>query len=269
MREADRLRLLEECQNPIRADKGTAYPCSQRDLDGCVNFYRSNRNVDYVSPITGTNKLVQWLDINQPPDPESVAALRRLREGLKLEQWGPDLVIKAFKDLDQAFFMGTLTGNVLVVWKNVRDINNLWGLLSSNGTTMGYTSKMGHGQARITLDSPSHFRTASDPYREMWRTLLHEMCVSQLSYLLANTPFAMGNIQNKVGSLLTLRNQHAYLFVVCGHCDNAPGEVRTKMSVGGHGVYFRRCLHSVDRRADKFLGLTAISLTEFEYFDHI
>lgn len=184
MQEEHRLRLLEECRNPIRADKGTAYPCSQRDLDGCANFYRSNRNADYVSPNTGTNKLVQWLDINQRPDSESVAALKRLREGLKIQQWGPDLLIKAFKDLDQAFFMGTLTGNVLVRWKNLRGISNLWGL-SSRGKAYGYTSKWGHGQARITIDPTSHFKGASDPYREMWRTLLHEMCVSQLSFLLA------------------------------------------------------------------------------------
>lgn len=181
MKKEDRLRLLKECRYPIRADEGTAYPCSQKDLDGLVKFYDSPRNTDYVSPNRGTNKLVQWLDINQNPDPESAAALKRLREGLKLQRWGPDLAIKAFKDLDQTFFMGTLTGNVLVRWKNIRDIVDLW----SKGSTYGYTTKMGHGQARITIDPTSHFKKASDPYSEMWQTLLHEMCVSQLSFLLA------------------------------------------------------------------------------------
>lgn len=183
MHQQDRLRLLHECQHPIRADKGTAYPCSQRDLDGYVRFYRSNDRMVYVSPNSGTNKLVLSLDIHKNPDPESAAALERLGEGLKIKPWGPDLVIKAFKDLDQAFFMGTLTGNVLVRWKNVRGMNNLWGFGSSNGTTWGYTSKMGHGQAQITLNSTPHFTSAPDPYREMWRTLLHEMCVSWLSVL--------------------------------------------------------------------------------------
>ncbi|MCJ1268478.1 hypothetical protein MMC22_008366 [Lobaria immixta] len=176
MDQEDRLRLLHDCQTPIRADKGTAYPCSQRDLDGYVKFYRTNKDIAYVSPNSGTNKLIIWLDINQKPDPESTAALERLGKGLKIRPWGPDLVIKAFKDLDTAFFMGTLTGNVLVRWKKVRDISNLWGFGSSHGVLWGYTSKMGHGQAQITINSTPHFKVASDPYREMWRTLLHEMC---------------------------------------------------------------------------------------------
>lgn len=184
MHREDRLRLLDECKNPIRADEGTAYLCSQRDLDGYVRFHRSNKNIVYVSPNRGTNNLVRWLDINKNPDSETAAALERLKQGIRIQNWGPDLLIKAFKDLDQAFFMGTLTGNVLVQWKNTREISDLWGLGSSRGVTWGSTFKMGHGQARISINSKPHFTEARDPHREMWRTMLHEMCVSQLPVLL-------------------------------------------------------------------------------------
>ena len=35
-------------------------------------------------------------------------AIRRLRECFTIEDWGPDLVIKAFRDLDTVFFKGRL-----------------------------------------------------------------------------------------------------------------------------------------------------------------
>ena len=189
MHQEDRLRLLHECQNPIRADSGTAYPCSQRDLDGYTKFYRSNKDIVYVSPNTGTNNLVLWLDINQNPDSDSAAALKRLRNGLRIRPWGPDLLIKAFKDLDTAFFMGTLTGNVLVQWKKSMDVRSLLGLGPSHKVTWGYTSKVGHGQAKISINSTPHFKASGDPFREMWRTLLHEMCVSQPSILRTSFPW--------------------------------------------------------------------------------
>lgn len=184
MHREERLRLLHECKYPIRVDEGTAYPCSQTDLDGYVRFYRSNEHMVYVSPNRATNNLVQWLDIHKNPDSESAAALERLKQGTRIQKWGPDLLIKAFKDLDQAFFMGTLTGNVLVHWKNTREISDRWGLGSSRGVTWGSTSKMGHGRAGISINSKPHFTRARDPHREMWRTMLHEMCVSQLFVLL-------------------------------------------------------------------------------------
>lgn len=185
MNQQDRSRLLHECEVPVRADRGTAYPCSQRDLDGYVKFHRSNRDRVYLSPNSGTNHLVQWMDINKTPDHQSAAALERLKHGLKIQPWGPDLISKAFKDFDQAFFMGTLTGNVLLRWRKARRINNLWGL-RSDGPSYGYTSKMGHGQARITIDPVIHFMSEFNPQSEMFRTLLHEMCVSQLSIVFDN-----------------------------------------------------------------------------------
>ena len=35
-------------------------------------------------------------------------AIERLRECFTIEDWGPDLVIKAFRDLDTVFFKGRL-----------------------------------------------------------------------------------------------------------------------------------------------------------------
>ena len=40
--------------------------------------------------------------------PEEHDAIERLRECLTIEDWGPDLIIKAFRDLDTVFFKGRL-----------------------------------------------------------------------------------------------------------------------------------------------------------------
>ena len=40
--------------------------------------------------------------------PEELDAIERLRDCLEIKAWGPDVVIKAFKDLDTVFFKGRL-----------------------------------------------------------------------------------------------------------------------------------------------------------------
>lgn len=42
------------------------------------------------------------------PSPEEHDAIKRLRECVTVEDWEPDLVIKAFRDLDTVFFKGRL-----------------------------------------------------------------------------------------------------------------------------------------------------------------
>ena len=170
----ERLRHLRNCREPIRADSGTPYPCSQRDLDGYVRFHGSNRNAVYVSATTATNNLTRLLDIHQEPDASASAALGRIAEGLRNSRWGPDIVFKAFKDLDLAFFGGILIGNVLLKWKSYEGLR----VLLPGSTDWGWTPKTGHGQCAINLNASVIFKYARDPFREMWRTMLHEMCVS-------------------------------------------------------------------------------------------
>lgn len=174
----DRHQLYEMTRDHVRVDRGTPYPCTQKDLDGYAKHYRHN-NAQYVTTVKATNDLCNWLNHFHEPDASSMAALERLKNGLQLRPWGPDLVIKAFKDLDIAFFKGTLLGNVRVRWKGRQECNKLMGITD---LFLGVTIPEGHAQCRIILNAYTILvdsREGVIPFRQMWRTILHEMCVSR------------------------------------------------------------------------------------------
>lgn len=171
---AQRRFLYKATRHEFRTDRGTPYPCSQDDLDGYVKFKHSNEQAQYITPNSATNELTRWL--SEHPDPDADAALHRLRAGLKLMPWEPDIIIKAFRDLDISFFKGTLSGNVTVRWKG----NFNWVRRYGFEPAYGLTDKQGHAQCHIALCAHKIFLDEKTilPYREMWRTLLHEMVVS-------------------------------------------------------------------------------------------
>ena len=53
-------------------------------------------------------QLVRHNRPRKQPSSEEHDAIERLRECLAIEDWGPDIVIKAFRDLDTVFFKGRL-----------------------------------------------------------------------------------------------------------------------------------------------------------------
>jgi hypothetical protein len=170
--------LYEEARKPVRADQGTPYPCTQQDLDGYIRHPHPNRDSQYISTVAATNELCAWLNHFHEPDASAMAALDRLKKGIQLKPWKPDLVIKAFKDLDLAFFNGTLTGNVRVKWMCCQE----WWRFIGRKSYLGATAKEGHAQCRIVLNAEAILLnpiSAPIPFREMWRTMLHEMCVSR------------------------------------------------------------------------------------------
>ena len=174
----DRHQMYEMTRDHVRVDRGTPYPCTQKDLDGYMKHHRHNLNARYVTTVKATNELCNWLNHFHEPDASSMAALERLKNGLQLRPWGPDLVIKAFKDLDIAFFKGTLLGNVRVRWKGYEECDKL---LSAE-CLLGITLLEGHAQCRIILNSYAILvlrRDGRTSFQEMWRVILHEMCVSR------------------------------------------------------------------------------------------
>ena len=144
-----------------RADRGTPYPCSQMDLDRCFSLTATNP-YQYVELMEATYQLVRFNRVTKPLSPDEVAALSRLTRAVNIVEWGPDLAIKAFKDLDTLFFMGRLSGNCQVRWSDHK--------MHDYGTT----ESLAHGQAKIWLNarlvlmgSPEEGFT--DPFVEMWR----------------------------------------------------------------------------------------------------
>lgn len=217
--------LFKQALQPFNKDTGTPYPCSQTDID----FHRKNvfpkpNKGPFVKVREATKELMWHNDPERKTPASEKAAIQNLlsfdpntQEGLTL---GPDLAIKAFKDLDLVFFGGALQNHVTVNWCSDVEcmikgsLEEVWGVCKSS--SQGW-------QCRIELNARMIFREGwtrrtPHPFESMIGTLLHEMC-------------------------------HAYERVRSPY-DIEPGE--------GHGKFFGTRIAVVHKRALRILGLWAI-----------
>ena len=118
-----------------------------------------------------TYQLVRHNRPNKDLPREEADAIERLRECLRIKNWGPDLIIKAFRDLDTVFFRGRVVGNCLVRWRDREGCERK----HRDCHFYGITSPVGpleNRQAQITLNANIMFFKCKNPYIEMWRTIL-------------------------------------------------------------------------------------------------
>lgn len=95
-------------------------------------------------------------------------------------------MIKAFADIDVAFFDGRLRGNVVAVWASEEDIleKGCGEGKPERGCFMGLCQPIapeeneGEPRCRVWLNSDAIF-DAPDPRLQMWQTMLHELVVSR------------------------------------------------------------------------------------------
>ena len=183
--------LYAEATMDVSPNTGTAYPCTERDLDASGGKHRfADTHRDYAElraiwfaepntrPKVGIRQAA--LDIFQHnasgriPSAKEEDAIERLCimiDNACQGHWGPDVAIKCFCDLDTVFFRGKLRGHVCVTWAGERDF--------MSPACWGQTAPLGHGKAIIQLNagymflahSPLHER----PLRQMLATLVHEM----------------------------------------------------------------------------------------------
>ncbi|MCJ1268948.1 hypothetical protein MMC22_008836 [Lobaria immixta] len=100
----------------ISASQGTQYPCSQNDLDESIfGFYNPLEARRY--PEEALVDLESFFRPNSRISPEVEAAISHLQATLKIQGWKPDLIIKAFKNLDIVFFAGKLRGHTTFSWR--------------------------------------------------------------------------------------------------------------------------------------------------------
>ncbi|KAI4159903.1 MAG: hypothetical protein L6R39_000279 [Caloplaca ligustica] len=223
----NRQRLFDQARQAVHPDKGTRYPCSLQN----ILSYRRRPEKSYKNPWSNevaTNKLVNFLNEPIKEGSKERAALYRLADGMQLEKWGPDLIIKAFDDLDLVFFRGVLATRTQISWMTTREIRAK-GLTSS---VFGFTEPLGHGRAHIVLNSTIIFLEDPNPFAQMWSTMLHEMV-------------------------------HAYFDALC----DSTYPSRTDAAMGkewldGHGHCFRKVITAVDKRYHKYFHMYASTLAE-------
>ncbi|MCJ1257176.1 hypothetical protein MMC24_005001 [Lignoscripta atroalba] len=222
---------------------GTLYPCVDHDL---ADIYSGPTNEVLIKSApwdAGTYENVTRIlerqpDISNMSPPDVRAAIARLQTIPDIHPWGPDIVYKAFNDLDVAFFGGRLRGACRLRWRNRK------GLMQQDpddpcagegfGSTRWFVKMIKHkGRfsprpvAHIELNASVIFYDEPIPrrsrYREMWGTLLHEMI-------------------------------HAYLIIMTwGFASIDPRE-----SPPCHGQHFQRCLWAVNRMSAKTIDLLGI-----------
>ena len=124
---------------------------------------------------------------HSPAEHVAIANLQYLVRISAERRIGPDIVVKAFADLDAVFFGGRLRGNVVVSWasdaratslneqRNLPPAHPWWGV-----APFRYPGEDGQCRiefcARVMFLPPATTACDLDPLKRMVETMLHEMC---------------------------------------------------------------------------------------------
>ena len=160
----------------VRRDRGANYPCTRGELyDAITPDHHPPRSC--VSPSQAAYEVYAHNRRGRNLGQAEYDAVRRLeRATLDVYEarvdFTPDLILKAFCDLDQVFFLGFLRRNVYVDWRSASSFPPP----HPRRLTMGHTETLDRGKAVIHLNADGIFaNTGMTPFVEMWRTTLHEM----------------------------------------------------------------------------------------------
>lgn len=174
----------EEALKPTRADSGTAYEVNQATIDQIISLPTQSGKRTSVEESDAAWEICRHNAENReiPPESPEAAAITRLNALFKppsYTQSGPDLIIKAFRDLDIVFFAGRL----------FRQVQVRWSPQVTHMAVYGHVERSDNRTARLTMDANTVFLQCKElsPYPEMWETMLHEMTVSQLHPLREDT----------------------------------------------------------------------------------
>lgn len=161
----------------VSLSRGTPYPCSQDALKQCA-FHLYTFPQSRTSREGATNHLECFLDPNTGITSKVQEAIDRLQVGLQIDDWKPDIVIKAFADLDIVFFDGKLHDMTTIRWHTARWWNTEENSPYGHRRNKGVTDYLGNQRAAIHLNAWTIFLDSSDAKVAMWSTVLHEMVVS-------------------------------------------------------------------------------------------
>ncbi|MCJ1271916.1 hypothetical protein MMC22_011821 [Lobaria immixta] len=216
----------------ISASRGTPYPCDQYDLDECT-FGSDRPPRSQHSRTSATANLENFLRPGARIDSVVHAAVARLRAGLRIHDWKPDLLIKAFNDLDIVFFGGKLRGHTTIRWHRASRWIQQPRPPQGRHHPLVRTKYLSPRKAAIQLNAWGIFLDTPNIKEAMWKVTLHEMV-------------------------------HAYVDVMCGVRDPTPYE-QSRGWHDGHGLMFRRLIHAVHERAMRLLNISAIGANTYAF----
>ena len=170
--ERSRSELYALAFRTVYCDRGTYYDCAQRTIDRATHLY-GRHSGQYVSLRRAVDEIVTQNNLRRRPGRSESDAIHRLqyaKNWCQRHPWAPDLVIKAFLDLDTIFFCGRLRDIVKVSWKrNLHDP-------TMAGCCKTERRHPNSGRCLIWLNADVILRRrAQRPFKEMFATILHEM----------------------------------------------------------------------------------------------
>ncbi|CAF9904376.1 hypothetical protein IMSHALPRED_000005 [Imshaugia aleurites] len=202
----------EQALSRVVFNSGTPYQVAQFELDRLTNL-RGLHNGGFVSGVQATFEVRYHNNIQRMPTPTEHIAIARVQAAMSIQDWHPDVIIKAFDDLDTIFLDGRLHGNVNLCWSDhrinyryvpgsSRDLRNyndvhaqtvssqrqgLDALAASQhqevevkARGLTYTDIFPPGQCQIFLNAEYILGEGvpgiPSPWEWMWTTLMHEMC---------------------------------------------------------------------------------------------
>ena len=221
----------EQAFSPFHTDIGTPYPCSQSDLNvHNTGSFQDSNNHPFLSAMEATAEVMLHNHVSRRLPPSETTAIDNLNRTVyaveKRMEFGPDLAVKAFADLDLVLFGGRLRDNVRLQWVKATDHPRFE---ASGGVRGAAIQLLERGKCLILLNADLHLREHSldeDPLRLVFGTLLHEMC-------------------------------HAYGIVRCGHPYSQVSNNRR-----GYDEFFSTRIAAVHKRAVRVLGLWAVGVDE-------
>ena len=190
---------------PVKAAGGTPYGCTQADIDTFCKAPRNVRSTRFLPAEVSIQILTSFLS-QQTPTPDVCDARARLRLAAWNPDWGPDIIIKALRDIDIAFFNSRLRGNVKVHWCNSSEeimrkhLPRIPLGLSISGER--------EGQSTVFLNADLIF-AKRNPCKQMWRTTLHELVHA---YLYVTTGGKAINGTTLYDDARSFRKHHGWAF---------------------------------------------------------
>lgn len=157
--------------------QGTPYGCHEVNLENCASVYNKRPHAPR-SIESATTELERFLNPSVAIDGPELMAILHLRDGIRIQDWKPDLIVKAFRDLHIAFFDSTLQCHTSFNWRCAEWWNESQRSHTAYRGPLGMTQILGRGKAAIELNAWGILLNCEDAKLEMWRVTLHEMAVS-------------------------------------------------------------------------------------------
>ena len=165
---------------------GTPYPnCTDQELYDLRHLHEYSNKHFRRFPYHRVSMRQAVLDLEDHlryPSNSAQAAMDRVQQAISSTKTGVDLPIKAFHDLDRAFFGGYMKGRVRIRWKGSEE--HLYEAMGrDHPDTFAVTMDLRYRRtcpipiAEIILNARLMFLDATEhsKRREMWGTTLHEM----------------------------------------------------------------------------------------------